>query len=143
MNNTLFLLRHSKSPYGAFGVLLNFNCIPFATSLENEETLLSQSSGVFRCDKSFYHKGGYPTFEIIVPGRSRILFHKLNWDKQSEGCVGIGESYEVIEGIPGIAQSDKGFTEFWKLYGGFDKIDLVVVDHLIYPNYKNVLPRIS
>jgi hypothetical protein len=26
-----------------------------------------------------------------VPGRSGILFHKLNWVRQSEGCIGLGE----------------------------------------------------
>lgn len=125
----LFCLRHSKNSSGAFGTLFNSRGMPFAVSLENEETLLP--AGLHLCKRDFYHAGNYPTFEIQVAGRDRVLFHRLNWDYQSKGCIGIAESYEMVGDKPGIAASEKGFSEFWGLYKEFPEISLVVVEHYL------------
>lgn len=141
----IFLLRHSKGIKGAFGVLFNNDYIPFAVSLENEETLIP--IGVHRAKQDYYISGGYPTFEIQVSKRDRLLFHKLNWDFQSEGCIGIGESYEPIfnkeQGklIEGIAGSSKGFEEFWKLYKDEKEIEVVVVEHYMEEECQHLLSQ--
>lgn len=83
-------------------------------------------NGRFPCKKTKYHRGGYVTFEILVPGHSRILFHRLNWEDQSEGCVGIGESFAVLDGRTAIGDSKGGFDEFWSLVKDLDEFDLVV-----------------
>lgn len=123
-----YVLRTAKNEFGAFGILFDGNGVPFAVTLENEETLIPE--GIYDCKRSKYHGGGYPTFEIIVDGRTRILFHRLNWDFQSKGCIGVAESYELINGIPAIAQSGKGFEEFWEKYRDFDTFKLEVHEWL-------------
>lgn len=140
MNNLVSLLRHSKSPFGAFGVLFNFDHIPFAVSLENEETLIP-AGYIIPCKQDFYHHGGYPTFEIIIPGRSRLLFHKLNWDFQSQGCVGVGEAYEYLKDRPAISNSQQGFEQFWNAYKGFKEIKLVVVEFPMQQEVEEILRR--
>lgn len=130
----IHLLRHSKTEWGAFGVLFDENSIPFVVTLENEETLLPV--GMFKCHHTIYHHGKpqpYPTFEIEVPNRSRILFHKLNFDFQSKGCIGVGSEYEFINGIPAISESDKGFTEFYERFKKYQFLILTVEEHIIQP----------
>jgi len=48
------------------------------------------------------------TWEILnVPNRSEILLHNLNWPiKQSLGCIGVGQTVELIEGELGISNSE-------------------------------------
>lgn len=123
---------------GAFGVFLQ-NGIPFAVTLERTypvQDLIGQyvkiAPGIYRCTRSQYYRGGYPTFEIHVPGHTRILFHKGNLEKHFDGCVGVAEEFGVMEGKPAILQSGthphKGFNEFMELTKGLDYFDLIVED---------------
>lgn len=125
----VYVLRHTKGVYGAFGVMFNDDGIPFAVTLENEETLIP--AGIHKCTRDFYYAGGYPTFEIQIKGRDRLLFHKLNWNHQSKGCVGIAESYEILNGIPAISQSGKGFQEFWDTYKNEKEIEIEVKEFYV------------
>jgi len=101
---------------GCFGVLLH-DGRPFAVTLERtfEDLKTVIRAGKYDCVRSFYHKGGYETFEIIVPGHSRVLFHKLNLETESEACVGIGESFGQLHGLTAILDSRGGFSEFMVL----------------------------
>lgn len=103
---------------GAFGVLL-FGGIPFAVTLERVYDLIGDDrhfikipSGRYRCVATWYHAGRYRTFEILVEGHSRILFHKGNLATDADGCVLVAESYAVFSGLPGIGDSAGGFREF-------------------------------
>lgn len=124
-------IRHvSVIDQGAFGVML-FDDIPFAITLErtykegsNQVTKIPQ--GIHRCTKSFYNKGGYPTFEIHIPGHSRILFHKANKEEELDGCVAIGEEFGVLDGKPAILRSGAGFDEFMRKMSGLEYFDLIV-----------------
>jgi len=100
---------------GAFGVLLH-NGVPFAVTLERtyEGNTTKIGNGFHECSRSRYHKGGYDTYEIEVPGHSRILFHKGNTELHSDGCILVAESYAVMGDKPGIAFSAEGFNEFMK-----------------------------
>src|SRR6266850_4577014 len=112
----LYGLITSRRKEGCFGVLFNQKKEEFAVFLTRTfgpENQILVDVGEHHCIKSFYYKGGYPTFEIIVPGHTKILFHELNWAFQSEGCVGIAESFDVIAGKVGIGGSLHGFSEFW------------------------------
>jgi hypothetical protein len=112
------LVRVAVVEAGAFGVLLNaIDGIPFAVTLER--TYSSERGpytkipqGRFDCGLTRYHRGGYETFEIFVEGHSRLLFHCGNVEAHSEGCVLVGESFELINAAAGIAGSRKGFEEF-------------------------------
>lgn len=107
-----------------YGVLIGDDGIPFAVSLQPDDKHLQP--GEFTCKKDFYHKGGYPTFEIEVQGHTRVLFHIGNHEKDSQLCVLTAEAFEVINGVPGVAQSGKGFKEFWDKYKDVDEFLLIV-----------------
>ncbi len=115
---------------GAFGVLL-MDSIPFCVTLEHTydqaQKVVKIPPGKYRCTRSRYHKGGYDTFEIHVPGHSRILFHKGNIEDHSDGCVLLGEQFGVMNGRPAILQSGAAFSEFMAKTQGVDSFELQVV----------------
>jgi hypothetical protein len=110
----LSIKRVSVIDEGCFGVLMD-NFVPFALTLERTYAngFVKIPPGTYQCVKDYYHKGGYPTFEIKVPGHSRILFHKANIEDDLDGCIAIGEQFGELRGKPGILQSGIGFSEFW------------------------------
>ena len=104
---------------GAFGVML-FLGTPFSVTLERtfDDGRPVIPAGRYVCKPRRYNRGGYQTYEITgVEGHSLLLFHKANWETDLEGCVGIGESFETLDGRLGIAQSSKGFIEFMEKVG--------------------------
>lgn len=112
---------------GAFSAFL-YEGRPFAVTcertFENLRTVIG--NGRFKCRKTRYHRGGYDTFEIMVPGHSRVLFHRGNTELDSLGCVLVAESFSLLDGVTGIGDSRGGFNEFWNLAKGVDEFDLVV-----------------
>lgn len=118
---------------GAFGVFLDEQSIPFAVTLEHTYgsiNMLKINPGTYQCTRTYYNKGGYETFEIHVPGHSRILLHKVNIEDDLDGCVGVAEEFGTLNDKPAILQSgthpDKGFNEFMHKLSGLDWFDLVV-----------------
>jgi hypothetical protein len=114
----------TKHNTGAYGVLLDDDKLPFAVSLQPDD--LCFSDGEYVCTKTHYHRGNYPTFEIHYAGHSRVLFHKGNHEKDSRLCVLVAEAFEIVDGMPGIAQSRAGFEQFMAKYGHLDEFILVV-----------------
>jgi hypothetical protein len=112
----LTLKRTNYIEDGTFGVLCDEGDIPFAVTLEPEWRDNKANScipeGEYVCKRSHYHRGGYDTYEILVEGRSRILFHKGNIEDHSLGCILIGEQFEHLKGKTAILRSGKGFSEF-------------------------------
>lgn len=115
-------------PDGCFSVLL-WNGVPFAVSVERtfEDGRPVIENGMHSCVRDFYHKGGYETFEIIVPDHDRILFHKGNVEAQSLGCVLVAESFGKLEAQTAVLQSSAGFAEFMALTKGIDQFTLEVI----------------
>jgi hypothetical protein len=116
---------------GAFGVLLQHD-IPFAVTLErtyqtDQIVATKIPAGRYPCTLTRFEHGGYLTYEIHVPGHSRILFHKGNISLDSEGCVLVAESFGQIKGGPAIMDSASGFCEFFQLAGGRSDFVLEVV----------------
>lgn len=104
---------------GCFGVLLYLG-VPFAVSIERtfDDGNPIIPAGTYNCTARRYNRGGYETFEITgVAGHSLLLFHKANWETDLEGCVGVGESFAVLNGKLAIAQSGEGFAEFMRKVG--------------------------
>lgn len=112
---------------GCFAVLL-WDDRPFAVSVER--TFADRKpiihNGVYRCIRSFFHRGGYPTFEIMVPGHSRVLFHKGNVEDHSEGCIIVAESFGQLNGKTAVLDSKGGFGELWELTKHLDGFNMVV-----------------
>lgn len=125
----LYGLITSRRKDGCFGVLFNQEKVEFAvfvTRTFGPENRVLVDVGEHLCKKSYYYKGAYPTFEIQIPGHTKILFHRLNWAFQSEGCVGIGESFDTVDGKTGISGSLHGFTEFITSYQNLPEFTFVV-----------------
>jgi hypothetical protein len=135
----LTILRYSKSANGVFGTAFDYMGRPFAVTLEDHETLIP--ADLYEARTSLYHEGNYQTFEINVPGRTRILIHKLNKWFQSLGCVGIAEKFVEFGPIhdnkgrslqgPGISESDEGFNEFMKKFGKYENIYVEILEHFV------------
>ena len=84
--------------------------------------------GTYTCTRSHYHRGGYPTFEIHVSGRSRILFHIGNDLTDTEGCVLVGLERGELNGVPAVLNSTPAFKQFMDSLDGVDLFTLVVTE---------------
>jgi len=120
----------AKHTTGMYGVILDNELLPFGVTLQPDNLFLGP--GIYNCKRDYYHKGKYQTFEIIVPGHTRVLFHKGNWERQTILCILVANSFDPIfdkltqKIVPGIAASEQGFNEFWAKYRGFLEIELVI-----------------
>ena len=65
--------------------------------------------GVWPLRRSHFHRGGYETFAVTVPGRTHILFHIANVPEDVHGCIGIGTGLWHINGRWGVRESREGF----------------------------------
>lgn len=72
-------------------------------------------SGIYDCRRDFYHKGGYETFELIIPEHDRVLFHKGNSEDDSIACVCIAEKFGTLAEKTAVLESKEGFNEFMEL----------------------------
>ena len=89
-------------------------------------------AGTYICQRGMHQLAGmskpFSTFQVTgVVGHTNILFHMGNWNKDSEGCILLGE---------GIAQSSQGqiitnsvatFNAFMAFLDGVDSFVLTVV----------------
>jgi uncharacterized protein DUF5675 len=107
---------------GAFGVL-KWHGRPFAVSLERtfDNLRVVVPSGIHRCFRTFYIRGGYPTFEVEVPGHRRVLFHQGNVEDDSEACILVAESFGELSGRTAVLDSRGGFSEFMRLTTGLQE----------------------
>lgn len=135
--SALFRLEHvgRPSPHGQFGVLFHLHAdgseVPFAVTLERAYFADGQGwtkipLGLHRCSRSRYHRGGYDTYEIHVVGHSRLLFHMLNRASESDGCIGVAESFGTLYADPAILDSRHGFAELMERAGGRSEFFLEV-----------------
>jgi hypothetical protein len=119
----LTLKRIAMKDIGVFGVLIDTDGIPFALTLErpwldNKPNESCIPRGTYTCVRVVSPKFG-DTFKVSgVKGRTHILFHKGNIPSDSHGCILIGEQFEPIGGVQGIASSAKGFDEFMEKLAG-------------------------
>lgn len=132
MEPELELVRVSVASQGAFGVLLSEG-VPFGpVTLERTYPLSDERpngpqfvkipGGVYECRPTTFLRGGYGTFEVTgVRGHSRLLFHRLNTETESEGCIGVGQRFGTLGGVPAVLQSALGFAQFLQAVppGGF------------------------
>lgn len=112
---------------GCFSALLH-DGQPFAVTCERtfDGAKPVIRNGRYLCKRTQYHKGGYETYEVMVPGHSRVLLHRGNKEEDSEACVLVAESFAVMDGQTVIGDSKGGFTEFMDRAGGVDEFWLEV-----------------
>jgi len=83
--------------------------------------------GFYQCQRGQHRLAGmtasFETFEITnVPGHTNILFHKGNYNNDSEGCVLVGSAF----GTGCILESAIAFGTFLQLQEGIDSFTLSV-----------------
>ena len=112
---------------GCFSALL-WDGRPFAVSVERtfENKRVVIGAGIHKCKRDFYHQGGYATFEIAVEGHTRVLFHKANKEVDVKGCVGVAESFSILDGVTAVGDSKHGFEELMQLAAGCTEFDMEV-----------------
>lgn len=129
----MFLKRVALTPDATFGVLLDFDGVPFAVTLElpwreNQPNQSCIPTGFYQCRRVDSPKFGL-TFEVTgVPGRKHILFHPGNLPADTSGCILVAEEYAQINGRAGVAQSRRAFEEFLQKTAGKDEFVLYVTE---------------
>lgn len=112
---------------GCFSVLL-WEGVPFAVSVERtfEDGRPVIQNGIYPCQRSFFNHGGYETFEIVVEGHSRVLFHKGNRELDSLACICVAEKFGVLQGETAVLESQEGFTELMNLTKDLSQFNMTV-----------------
>ena len=117
---------------GTFGVLMwESDPAPFALSLEdpdkdNQINVSCIPVGTYTC-KRFNSPTHGETFQVMdVEGRTYILFHRGNTHINTMGCILIGEKFHFLQGIPSIAGSGDGFSEFWNRCKDVEEFELEI-----------------
>jgi len=93
---------------------------PFFT-LENPKRETEKDSlipaGTYECEP--YSGTKYKDVYLVkgVPGRSAILFHWGNFEKDTEGCILVGDGAGMLSGQPAITGSKLAFERFRRLIG--------------------------
>lgn len=124
--------RVSYLPEGTFGVVMQDN-VPFALTAELPWLNNLPNKSCIPVGKYLGKRVQSPkfgdTFEIRhVQKRANILFHKGNIPKKdSQGCVLIGEQFEMMGLNVAILHSGKGYGEFMERLKDVDGFELEIV----------------
>lgn len=101
----------------------------FAVSVErtfDDERPAINADGEYLCVATRFIRGGYDTFEVMVAGHSRILFHKGNTELDSIGCVVVGDRFGRIGDKTAVLDSKKAFERFVTLTAGLKQFTMKV-----------------
>lgn len=137
MDMTLTRTRNRED--GIFGTLksndLSFKCVTLEHAYMDpvKGALPKLQPGTYTCVRGPHRlhnmTSDFITFEITgVPGHTNILFHWGNYNKDSEGCVLLGDTVaanDVGEGM--VTCSRLTYSEFMKAQKGIDKFILTVI----------------
>lgn len=131
--NLVQIKRICRREDGTFGVFL-WNNFPVCVTIElpwrdnlPEVSCIPTLSTICKRVNSPRHGD---TFEIIVPGRTHILFHGANTISDLLGCIGLAEFYHRFEGKAGVANPFKGaaMIEFHQITFGLNEFNLEITD---------------
>ena len=125
------LRRYLETTHGTVGqISLTDQSILY--SMERPSTGLHPRipAGLYELKLDYYHKGDYPAYQIIVPGRDRILIHAANLASELLGCVAPGKSLGFIEGVLAVLQSRLALTKFMEGMAGAKRDYITIVDPL-------------
>lgn len=123
------LQRIVETPHGTLGQL----------TLEDSATLFSMErqsvgehpripAGLYEMQLDTYHKGGYPAYLIVVPGRDRILIHAANLMEELLGCIAPGKQLGYYLGKLAVLQSQAALTKFMAVMGSVAQDYITVRD---------------
>lgn len=129
----LRLVRSRYSLYGVFGALLDELNRKIAITLEHAYPTMHGSftakipPGDYVCVRGQHRLPGmtntFETFEVTnVPGHTGILFHKGNYNSDSEGCILLG----LLVATGCVLESRQAFADFLAVQEGCDSFTLTV-----------------
>lgn len=124
---TLYRLRENE--HGVFGVLCTEKVCICATLerpwLNNAPNVSCIAPGTYKAKRVQSPHFG-ETFEVVVDGRSHILFHTGNWMTDSKGCIIIGYAYCVKNNQQALDMSGVAFDRFMGMLKGVNEFTLKV-----------------
>ncbi|MEE8607965.1 MAG: DUF5675 family protein [Nitrospiraceae bacterium] len=124
----LTLNRFANTPNGTPGRMGDLYTME-RPDLGNVPMLSRIPGGEYDCVRTWYHRGGYDTYEIInVPGRTRILFHRGNWMTDVNGCVATGMEFGLLDGRLAVLHSADAFNIFMRERNGILSFPFCIVD---------------
>lgn len=118
---------------GTDGVLIEQGYGPICVTKErrwnnNKKGESCIPTGEFRCKRVSSPKFGN-TFEVLVEGRTAILFHKGNIDDDSHGCIIVGEYFDPFKNKDvGVLMSGHAMDEFLARLTGEQEFKLVILE---------------
>lgn len=84
-------------------------------------------AGTYTCTRYLSPKHGYEVFVLQnVPGHTFCEIHIGNFNRDSDGCVLLGETVQIMATQQMITNSGATFRKFMKLQEGVDSFPLVI-----------------
>lgn len=120
---------------GIFSTLLDGDKVIAHTCEHSYDKKPKLFNGTFTCVRGPHRLHGmtadFSTFEIMgVTGHTGVLWHWGNFNKDSDGCVLLGEDM-VIEkspnGVAMVTNSKATFAKFMEMFVGVDQFELEVI----------------
>lgn len=105
---TYYLTRKPSTPQGTLGFLHDEARLCFTIELpwlDNHPQTSCIPVGAYSVDKYISPRHGHVWLINNVPNRSMIELHAANTIKDLKGCIGLGESIGVIDGLPAVTHS--------------------------------------
>ena len=116
--------------FGTFGVL-KINKEVFCVTLEppdilNEQNVSSIPAQQYECRKHKSPKFG-TTFEVSnVPGRTKVLFHRGNYARDTHGCILLAQHFGKIKEDRVVVNSGTTFKNFMALMSDTNVFHLTI-----------------
>jgi len=135
MNITL--TRTEKNSAGIFGHFTDENGHQICVTLEHAYDdghggwTAKIPSGTYTCQRGQHQlhsmTSPFETFQVMnVPGHDNILIHMGNFDKDSEGCILVGQAIAGSGANEMITSSRVTFAKFMAMQNGLDSFQLTV-----------------
>ena len=124
----LRIFRVERSEDGIIGILtIDGKAFCYTLQPDERDAHFSIPEGSYAVKR--FHGRTYPdTFEIVVAGHTALLFHILNQEDESEGCIGLGKMVGNINGKRAILGSGDAFKEFMRIMGDVQEADMFIQD---------------
>ena len=142
------IVRMEDTEAGVLGALLLDDELFCATledpDLDNQVGISCIPEGVYLCKRVKSPRFG-DTFEVTkVPGRTHILFHPGNTQRDTRGCVLLGQYWGKLQGDRAIMNSGDSFRGFIKATEGVSEFWLLI-DDVAYDgdDYREELRRLA
>lgn len=130
----LFLKRYPADPDGIFGVLYDPEGVEICETLEhNFDGCACVRPGRYRCVRGPHRlKVGGPVFETFevtgVPGHTGILFHVGNYNRDSKGCILVGDAMLATPSGDILTGSRNAFSRLMQVQHGVDEFFLTITE---------------